>query len=146
MDAELTLLRREALQLLSRREYSQRELYQKLSRKTKVAANIEVILSELSTQGWQSDQRFTENFVRFRAGQGFGPLYILMNLRDKGIDEAIASTIVYSDDYDWISLARICLEKKYRGQKVDIIKQKRYLLSRGFTYNIIHEAMHEHAS
>lgn len=131
------MLRRDMFALLSRRDYSKKEIYQKLLQKKYPHDKIASVLEEFSLEGWQSDQRFAESFVRFRVAKGFGPLNILLGLREKGIDENLAKFIVFSEDYDWVELAKTVLMKKNRCNQYDLFQQKRFLLSRGFTYELI---------
>jgi len=138
---ELAKLRRAALDMLARRDYSQAELRYKLSTKSADELLINQIIEELAERNFQSDERFTENFVSFRSRKGFGPIKIIMELRSKGISEVLAKDIIYSEDYDWYDLASTVLEKKFANKTVDIFKKKQFLLNRGFTHDIIHEVV-----
>lgn len=55
-------LRVAAINLLSRREYSRHELYQKLVARTSSETYLLQLLDHLIESGYQSDQRFTESF------------------------------------------------------------------------------------
>lgn len=58
-----TLLMR-AIGCLSRREYSERELRSKLSKFSQNEAEIEAVVERLKTNGYLSNSRFAENYVR----------------------------------------------------------------------------------
>lgn len=138
---DITELRRAALDMQARREHSQAELRYKLAQKTSAIELIDQVLAELQNRNWQSDQRFAENFVNFRVAKGFGPMKIQAELRQKGIDDSLANDIIYGEEYDWYQLAQDALAKKFKAGKADVIKQKRFLLTRGFTYEIINDVL-----
>ena len=138
---DITELRRAALDMQARREHSQAELRYKLAQKTSAIELIDQVLAELQNRNWQSDQRFAENFVNFRVAKGFGPMKIQAELRQKGIDDSLANDIIYGEEYDWYQLAQDALTKKFKAGKADLIKQKRFLLTRGFTYEIINDVL-----
>ena len=110
---ELQLLRRVALDMQTRREHSQAELRHKLSAKTSSQELINEILADFQQRNWQSDQRFTENFVNFRVAKGFGPMKIQAELRMKGIDDNLANRMIYSGEHDWSQLAQNAVTKKF---------------------------------
>lgn len=131
--------------MLARRDYSQHEIRDKLASKTSQPELIDEILNELTARNWQSDTRFTENFVSFRAAKGVGPLKILQELHLKGIDETQAKAMIYGEQYDWHAKALTALVKKFKQKENDQLKQKRFLLSRGFPYDIIHDVVNAFA-
>ena len=56
-------LRVAAINLLSRREYSLHELFQKLEPRSKSETQVHNLLEKLVEAGYQSDQRFAESFL-----------------------------------------------------------------------------------
>ena len=46
-------------------------------------------VAQLVDDGLQSDERFTEAFVRSRINQGKGPARIRADLRERGINDAV---------------------------------------------------------
>lgn len=141
--SDLKSLRRAALDMQARREHSLAELRYKLSAKTSCQELIDEILADFQQRNWQSDQRFTENFVNYRSAKGFGPMKIQSELRIKGIDDDLANGVIYSKEYDWVQLAQNAVIKKFKNTLTDLVKQKRFLLTRGFTYDIINNAIQE---
>ncbi|HVL00870.1 MAG TPA: regulatory protein RecX, partial [Dongiaceae bacterium] len=77
-------IRQQALQLLSRREHSLHELQQKLAGEH-AEEDLTAVLTQLVDAGLQSDRRFADVWVRHRSQQGFGPIRIRGELRQKGI-------------------------------------------------------------
>ena len=66
-------VRRSAMDLLARREYSTVELQRKLLVKFSAYEIIDQELTRLTCQGLLSDERFAEAYSRYRSGAGFGP-------------------------------------------------------------------------
>lgn len=125
-----------AMRYLYRREYSRWELQNKLLAKAFDIEDIHIALNELNEQGYQSDERFTDNFLRWRIGKGNGPLKIKMELRQRGIAESVIARLLDNSDLDWLQLARKTRQKHFgttlptdaRG----LSKQIRYLRGKGF--------------
>src|SRR6056297_2646536 len=90
-----------ALSLLTRREHSYRELYNKLIQKGFVEADVDSVLAHLTAQRYVCDTRFCEQRVRYRANQGHGPVKIMHELLHLGISEEQARQAIYDGSYDW---------------------------------------------
>ena len=78
-----------ALDLLARREHARVELEQKLQKKGFPESRIHQALQQLTEKGFQSDERYIEDFVRSRVYKGNGPLRILQELRLRATDQWI---------------------------------------------------------
>lgn len=129
-------LRVAAINLLSRREYSLHELFQKLEPRSQNEAQVHSLLEKLVDAGYQNDQRFAESFLRSRINRGLGPMRIQRELKEKGIDLHMIEQI-FSDDIDWFQIAYESGSKKSRSLDLADYKQKqklyRYLAYRGFS-------------
>lgn len=95
------------------------------------------MLDKLAEEGLQSDERFVESFVHYRANNGKGPLKIQQELNQRGIDENLISVYLDSEEIDWLAIAESVRTKKY-GHEVPVDYQKqalqsRFLYSRGFS-------------
>lgn len=128
-------LRVAAINLLSRREYSLHELFQKLEPRSQNEVQIHSLLEKLVEAGYQNDQRFAESFLRSRINRGLGPMRIQRELKEKGIDPHMIEQI-FSDDIDWFQNAYESGLKKSQSLDLTDYKQKqklyRYLAYRGF--------------
>lgn len=130
-------IRQKALNLLSRREHSRRELFLKLSRYDFSPEEIVPILNEIQNENLLSEDRFIESFIRARRSKGFGPLKICAELQNRGIDP---TRILVSEEWlqtDWQERADAVRIKRF-GEPVPVstieqAKQGRYLQQRGFT-------------
>ena len=127
-----------ALRMLMRREHSQLELLTKLQAKGFDISTINDSLLILIEQNYQSDERFSEAFILMRHNQGKGPLKIVSELKQRGINK------FNLDVFDWFKLAKEVRNKKFGDTPPqdfnDQAKQKRFLQSRGFGFDEINEA------
>ncbi len=143
-----------AIDLLSRREHSCRELRQKLAPKFP-DTDIEPVLQRLQELNYQSDQRFAEVFARSRVQRGQGPLRIRQELQLRGIGSAMvqASMERLAQDVDWFELAAEQLLRKFRRPVSDALpreqqlkeraRRQRYLAYRGFSGDSVRYAIEE---
>jgi len=141
-DGELHSLTNAALGLLARREYSRGELFERLSRRSENAVLVEQVLESLQEQGLQSDQRFVEHFVRYRIGQGKGPIKIRQDLRQKAVSDELIRLHLDQDTEFWSEKAEELYHRKY-GQNAlkddkDFAKRLRFMVSRGFQAHLIY--------
>lgn len=132
--------RNAAMDLLARREHSQLELQRKLSRHFE-PGTVESALRDLAGEGLQSDRRFAEAFARERVLRGYGPLRIVSELGQRGVDEGHASAALAAvreeEGIDWRQQARRALTKKFGGSELpadfrERARRLRFLNYRGF--------------
>jgi regulatory protein len=128
--------------VLTRREHSRAELCQKLQAKGFEAQAVTEVIDDLARQGWQSDARFTEAFIRQRIRDGYGPLRIAYELRQRGINSAaIMDAIIEDLAGGWDELmARIYAEKYPEGRQItrnEWARRVRFLQQRGFSYEMV---------
>ena len=129
-----------ALDLLSRREHSQKEVKLKLQKKFKNSEEIDEVIKKLLANNIINDTRFTEQYINSRKRRGFGSKKISYELLSKGINESIIDSVL-SNTNDWKELAKKEFNKKYKdGPSGDFkirSKQKNFLLNRGFSFEEI---------
>jgi regulatory protein len=125
-----------AIALLARREHSARELKSKLARRgfdTDVNA---ATLERLQSKDFQNDARFGEMLVRSRIEGGYGPRWIIAELRTHGIDEEKARELIEAAEPDWPALIRRQLRRRYGSKPAadfaERAKRAAFLLRRGF--------------
>ena len=137
-------IRQKALDLLSRREYSARELQVKLSPGHDQHV-VEALIEDLQQQGLQSDARFAEVWTRQRYLQGYGPVRVQVELRQKGISSELVQQSLGNEDMDWFANAREAYLRRFGHRPPkdhkDKAKQMRFLQYRGFTGDQIRFAM-----
>ena len=143
MDARQAI-QQQAVTLLSRREYSARELQRKLEASHDSELVTEVV-EALQGQGLQSDERFAEVWTRHRVMQGYGPHRLQVELRQKGIAGELIQQCLQSESLDWFELAKAAYERKFGGRPArdprEKAKQIRFLQYRGYSGDQIRFAM-----
>ncbi len=132
-------IKRFCFQYLARREHSQLELRQKLSRKGFEGLDISAVLDDLIMNDWQSDQRFAESFFRQCLARGLGPLRIAYELRQRGITDE--QTVMDEGQVDWEKQLAGVYQKKF-GDNIFLtarewVKRLRFLQYRGFSSEMI---------
>ena len=125
-----------ALGLLARREHSARELKSKLARKGLDAGESAEALKDLRAKDYQSDARFGEMLVRTRIAGGYGPRWILAELRQHGIAEDEAQAALGAAGVDWSAQACDLLRRRYGNKRAATLaeraKRAAFLMRRGF--------------
>ncbi|MEM9242989.1 MAG: regulatory protein RecX [Pseudomonadota bacterium] len=131
------------LAMLARREHCRFELARKLQHYPFSAAEITTALDELAANNSQSDQRFTEAYIRMRYNKGYGPCYIHQQLTAYQLDDALIVPVL--QDYDWFALAIAVRQKKFGNSLPNTPKEKakqmRFLQYRGFDHEQIKQAI-----
>ncbi|OQS38330.1 recombination regulator RecX [Chromobacterium haemolyticum] len=130
-------LRARAVDLLSRREYTRRELERRLAPFAESPEQLTALLDELAEHSWQSDQRFAQQFADSK-GQRYGSRRLQQEMRQRGVDaELIRDTLQGRDD---LAAAQAQWRKKF-GQlpatPQERARQIRFLAGRGFPMSVI---------
>ena len=138
-----TRLRSYAFAVLTRKEYSKKDLIEKLCLYAEDREEVLTLVDELSRENYQSDQRVAEMTVRSQIRKGKGPNRIKLALNAKSIDKALAKNDM--DEVDWYEQAYLLKVKKY-GTEVATdakikAKQIRFLQYRGFEMDAIMKAI-----
>ena len=126
-----------ALDLLSRREHSRKELYIKLTKRFDCKDEINLTLDQLEENNLLCDSRFTEEYVHSRRRKGFGPVKISMELEKKGVKDSLISSEVDKFN-DWDKLAELSFKKRFPDGASknfkELQKQKNFLTNKGFSF------------
>ena len=126
-----------ALDLLSRREHSRKELYIKLTKRFDCKDEINLTLDQLEENNLLCDSRFTEEYVHSRRRKGFGPVKISMELEKKGVKDSLISSEIDKFN-DWDKLAELSFKKRFPdGASKNfkgLQKQKNFLTNKGFSF------------
>jgi regulatory protein len=135
------------MDMLARREHSERELSRKLASRGYDQAVIEDTIEGLVADGLLSNARFVESFVHSRFQRGQGPVKIRAELRERGIDDsAIDHWLEFYDD-QWRELAGQVREKKFGnslpGDFRERSRQMRFLQQRGFDAELIRSVLRD---
>lgn len=134
-------IRDKCLKLLARREHSRQELSQKLTVGGFSQNAVEKIVAELNQEGWQSDKRFAESYARGRIRKGFGPLRIVFELKQRGIDTVDLKEIIVAMETSWLDVISQVYSKKYTLTSAltgkEWLSRTRFLQQRGFSNEAI---------
>ena len=129
-----------ALDIISRREHSEKELENKLLKKFDSSEHIDLVIERLKANNLLNDERFAEMYVRIRKRKGFGPKRIGYELSSRGINNSISSQVL-DEIGGWKEAAHDAFNKKYRNGIADDFKnkskQKVFLQNRGFSFQEI---------
>ena len=129
----------QGLKLLVRREHSRRELAHKLRDRDHESAAVAAALDRLEAENALNDGRFAEEYARARFAKGFGPVRVLAELREYGVDgEGLG--FAHLDDSDERDLAAAQCRKRFGTEpppdRKTAAKRMRYLQQRGFSPGI----------
>ena len=124
------------MDMLARREHSERELAGKLASRGYDESIIGETIEGLVADGLLSNARCVESFVHSRFQRGQGPLKIRAELRERGIDDAAIDNCLEAYAGQWPELADQVREKKFGaslpGDFRERSRQMRFLQQRGF--------------
>ncbi|NAR18815.1 regulatory protein RecX [Acinetobacter haemolyticus] len=136
-------LRSYAFALLTRRDYSQAELTEKLNQYAIDPNEVAILVTELAEKNYQSDQRVAALTLSSQIRKGKGLQRIKQALKAKQLDaELIAEQL---EEVDWLDQAYQLKVKKF-GEDVTKdpklkAKQIRFLQYRGFDMGVILKAI-----
>jgi len=136
-------LRARALKALARREHSRDELEAKLRPFAESPDDLGPLLDDLEKHGWLSEARFVEHVTTVRRRR-FGAARILRELRDKGVSEDALAALQPQLKNSEIEAARTVWRKKFGKLPATLAeraKQSRFLASRGFSTEIVHQVL-----
>ena len=132
--------RERALNLLARREQSQRELKRKLLNKGVAKDEAEQAITALADSSLQSDDRFAGMMVRRRIADGYGPMRIGAELSSHGLSRDATRAAIEEESPDWAALAEAVYRRKFRDKPAldakERMKRAAYLAQRGFSIDI----------
>lgn len=144
-ESEKTRATSKALWLLSRREYSKKEMLSRLVKdgfdKSASAEAVEILVSS----GVIDDERFAYNFAyNLHINRRLGHRAIITELVLKGVDREIAET--YANEFcdDEVNDAAEIIRIKYKGFNTDEKINRRMfagLQRKGYSYSVIKSAM-----
>lgn len=137
-DKLLRLAKAYVLKLLANREYSEKEIRDKLASRYDEDICNSVVESFLQ-QGFISNVRYSEMIIRHYVNRGYGISKIKFELMQKGVSAQLLQEYLENNEIDWVSKARMQLESHYNNiQDMDYLEKQKacaYLVRRGFTAN-----------
>ncbi len=129
-----------ALDIISRREHSQKELSDKLVKKYDATELVNSVIHNLIEKNLLNDFRFSQAYVAVRKRKGFGPKKIGYELVSRGVNENTASEVIDTEG-GWNEAALKAFNKKFKAGIGEDFKeqnkQKVFLQNRGFSFQEI---------
>ena len=139
-------IRKKILDLLSRREHSKYELVLKLDRRVDSSDKLLKEIDKLSDQNLQSDERFSESYIRSRYNSGFGPSRIKYDLSKRRVAESIINDAFREIDLNWVEKLKKENIKKYGNENPknmqELSKRIKFFVQRGFDKEMIRKIIY----
>lgn len=138
-----------ALNRLSYRQRSEKELRMSMKRKDYDEDNIDNAIEFCKEYGYINDFKFAESFVKDKINLNkYGPERIKYDLMVKGVSRDIINEVLIIDREDQLEMARKLAAKKkssYKGddQRSVYRKMSAFLQRKGFSYDIISRVVRE---
>lgn len=138
-------MRAKAFEWLMIRPHSEREFTDYLKRKKVDPEQIRALSEEAKAENLQNDEYFAKWFYEQRLQKSKSSRAIIFELRSKGVSPVtIKSIVIDTDASDKESLESLVNKLRNRSKySSDPIKLKRYLLTKGFSYDQIKEVLGE---
>jgi regulatory protein len=128
------------MRLLARRDHSEQELANKLRQRQFGGEEIEAVITHCLAKEWLDDHKFSQQYIRRRGEQGYGPQRIYAELLQRGVEKSIINECLKFADIDWTSLLQSSFERRFAAvaaEPSERAKQMRFLLYRGYTHEQI---------
>ena len=139
-------IRKKILDLLSRREHSKYELVLKLERRVDSSDKLLKEIDKISDQNLQSDERFSESYIRSRYNSGFGPSRIKYDLVKRRVAESIINDAFRDIDLNWLEKLKKENKKKYGNENPknmqELSKRTKFFVQRGFDQEMIRKIIY----
>jgi len=94
------------------------------------------VLDTLERQNYLSDERFTQNYVSYRQGKGYGPRRIQAELKERGISSELIRDWLDINDPDWFDRMKEVANSRFGEQpeqsRREQARRARFLEYRGF--------------
>src|SRR6056300_1347989 len=103
-----------ALDIISRREHSQKELSDKLIKKFNIPELVDSVIHGLLEKDLLNDYRYSESYVVARKRKGFGPKKIGYELVSRGVNENTVSEVIGAEG-GWNEAALKAFNKKFKA-------------------------------
>ncbi|KJY82087.1 recombinase RecX [Vibrio galatheae] len=136
-----------AIQLLSRRDHGEYELYQKLTLKGYDAEEAQQAINFCLEHNYLDDLRYAKSQIRQHVYKGHGERRIRQELQQKRVTDSVVEKALDDEPQDWFELAKQAAEKKFKGIKAkdqkEYAKQVRFLQYRGYSFEQISYALSE---
>lgn len=137
-------LRAKALDLLSRRDHSVKELEDKLRSRGGQEGDVNQVLSDLRDIGLLDDRRYARSFLLARSGKAWGRQRFRQELISRGLPaELVEQALVEAREDDGFDpskkLTTLVARELHRGREPQKVVAS--MLRRGFAYSEVRDAL-----
>ncbi len=132
-----------ALRLLNRKDYTEREIREKLLRKSQSDEEIDEVVEYLKEKHFVDDLRYAQNYLYFRLKRGYGKRRIVHELLNKGIAEELIDSVLTTENEnaEEVFLKKL---KLLEGKKNKRKKLFDFMYRRGFDSEKIIELLNKY--
>ncbi len=139
------------LWLLSRQDYSTKQITTKLQSRGVEPEYIQELITYCTEHHFIDDVRFCESFIIRQTNKLLGYQRIKSDAYNKGLDTELVETMINEMEIDWYQLAQSAYNKKFSNNNESLdykekAKRMRYLSYRGFNRDQIEFAMQPNPS
>ena len=124
------------MDFLSRREHSKKELFNKLFKRVNDLELLNQEIDRLANEGLQSDERFSEAYIRSKTQAGYGPIKIKMELAQKGISNNFLDKKFSELEINDLLLKKFPKTKYNFEEEKTKAKAINFLQRRGFDFDL----------
>ena len=141
----ISLLLKYAMNLLSKRHYSEKALKEKLFKKEKNKESVQLVINRLKENDLLDDKALIEDLIAWDNERLFGKNKIIKHLKNQGIPESLINKVYFGSSNELKKAKRLIpkLNKKYSRYAFNNMKKHVYqaLLAQGFTSEVAYEAI-----
>ncbi|ADR18017.1 regulatory protein RecX [Calditerrivibrio nitroreducens] len=129
-----------ALRLLSKKDYFESEIRNKLVKKFEDNDGVEEVIKKLKDLKYIDDNRVSEQFIKSQLRKGYGQYLIKKKLMEKGVVISISEIGAYLSEEE--DLKRKIAEKLHKYHN-DYEKTVAYFYRKGYPYSLIKRLISE---
>ena len=133
-----------AMNLISKRHYSEKKMFEKLYKKEANRSAIQQVIKKLKENDLIDDNAYMQDLIAWDEERGFGKNKIIKHLKDQGIQDNLIAKARFSASNELKKAKRLIpkLDKKYSRYAFNNKKQHVYqaLLGQGFDFDVARNA------
>ncbi len=132
-----------ALRLLNRKDYTEREIREKLLKKSQSEDELIKVIEYLKDKHFIDDLRYAKNYLYFRLKRGYGKRRVAYELINKGVDKGLVESVLTSEDEnaEEVFLKKLKLLEGKRNKRKKLFD---FMYRRGFDSEKIVELLNKY--
>ena len=132
-----------ALRLFNRKDYTEKEIRDRLLKKSQSEDEIDEVIGYLKEKRFIDDVRYTQNYLYFRLKRGYGKRRVVHELLRKGIAEDLIDRVLTSEDEnaEEVFLKKLKLLEGKRNKRKKMFD---FMYRRGFNSDKIVELLNKY--